>query len=486
MANVSELKAKGLKATSWNFLNIMVNQLRNFIVSLVLARLLTPADFGLVSMAMVLNSILDFLVDFGFSSAVIRKKSISIIETSTIFWINISVGALCSLLVFGCAPVFAWFYDMPALKSIVYVTSLSFFVSSFGTLQTALFQRELNFRKPFVAKLISGIFSGILGITLALCDFGVWALVFSNLSGWLLYSISIWFMSFWRPKLVFQLKAVSDMVTFGWKMTLATFMSRVIRQLDTFIIGKSFTASSLGLFNRAQSLNHLVVDYSFSSIRGVMLPSLSKLQDDFPAMRYSVLKLINVICFLTFLMSGVMYICASDIILLLYGDKWVDAIEIFKIIGLFSISLCLPVVFDTVMTATNRMTLYLWMNIVSNIITFIAVSIGLHYGLMGYIWAVSIASVVKIIPTLFSTTACIKLSVIKQLEAILRYAVPFVLILLSWKFIDFNTGYYVFNIVLKGGLFFIIYILVNLLLKNDGLHICWSLIRKFWNSYFAQ
>ena len=105
---------------------------------------------------------------------------------------------------------------------------------------------------------------------------------------------------------------------------------------------------------------------------------------------------------------------------------------------------------------------------------------------MGYIWAVSIASVVKIIPTLFSTTACIKLSVIKQLEAILRYAVPFVLILLSWKFIDFNTGYYVFNIVLKGGLFFIIYILVNLLLKNDGLHICWSLIRKFWNSYFAQ
>ena len=168
MANVSELKTKGLKAASWNFFNMMINQLRNFIVTLVLARLLTPADFGLVSMAMVLNSILDFLVDFGFSSAVIRKKIVSIVETSTIFWINIMVGASCTLLVFCSASGFAWFYEMPALTDIVYITSFSFFISSFGTLQTALFQRDLNFRKPFLAKLISGITSGVLGIVLAL------------------------------------------------------------------------------------------------------------------------------------------------------------------------------------------------------------------------------------------------------------------------------------------------------------------------------
>ena len=188
MENISELKNKGLKSSAWNFLNLLTNQLRNFIVTLVLARLLTPADFGLVSMAMVLNSILDFFVDFGFSSAIIRKKQISETETSTVFWLNIIIGGICSLLVFCCAPLFSWFYEMPQLKSVVRVTSWSFLISSFGTLQTALFQRMLNFQMPFKAKLFSSIVSGILGIALAIYGFGVWALVFSNLSGWLLYS----------------------------------------------------------------------------------------------------------------------------------------------------------------------------------------------------------------------------------------------------------------------------------------------------------
>lgn len=475
MANVSELKTKGLKAASWNFFNMMINQLRNFIVTLVLARLLTPADFGLVSMAMVLNSILDFLVDFGFSSAVIRKKIVSIVETSTIFWINIMVGASCTLLVFCSASGFAWFYEMSALTNIVYITSFSFFISSFGTLQTALFQRDLNFRKPFLARLISGVTSGVLGIVLALCGWGVWALVFSNLSGWLLYSISIWFMSSWRPRFIFKFSAVSDMVTFGWKMTLSTSINRIVRQLDTFIIGKLFSATSLGLFNRAQSLNHLVIDYSFSSIRAVMLPSLSNLQEDFEALRYSVIKLLHVISFLTFLMSGLMYVCASDLILLLYGDQWTASIEIFKIIGLFSISMCLPIVFDTVLTAVNRMTLYVWISIIANIIKLLSIPIGLHYGLLGYIWAVSIAQSVNLIPRMFATYKSINLSIQKQFLIIILYIVPFVLILLSWTYIDINTESHFINIILKGSIFLCLYLIVNFILKNDGLKVCWSL-----------
>lgn len=479
MTNISELKTKGLKAASWNFFNMMVNQLRNFIVSLVLARLLTPADFGLVSMAMVLNSILDFLVDFGFSSAVIRRKEVNSVELSTIFWINIIVGAACSLLVFGCAPVFAWFYEMPYLKNIVYITSLSFIISSFGTLQTALFQRELNFRKPFVAKLISGVMSGIVGITMAFLGCGVWSLVVSNLCGWLLYSSIIWTMSKWRPQFTFHFRAVKDMVSFGWKMTGATFINRIVRQLDTFIIGKVFSATSLGLFNRAQSLNHLVIDYSFSSVRGVMLPTLSKLQDDLEAMRYSVLKLINVISFLTFLMSGLMYICAPDIILLLYGKQWEGSIEIFKILGLFSISLCLPIVFDTVLTAVNRMTMYLWISIIANVITLIAIPIGIRYGLSGYIWAVSIASVLKLLPRIVAANICIGLPYKSQFSSILRYGLPFIILLVIWNYVNFSTKYFVVNIIIKSFVYTALYLLINIVIKNDGLKICWSMLKQY-------
>lgn len=476
MENISELKKKGLKSSAWNFCNLLVNQVRNFIVSLVLARLLTPADFGLVSMSMVLNAILDYFVDFGFSSAIIRKKEINESETSTIFWLNLMIGGICTILVFSCAPVFSWFYEMPQLEKVVHVTSCSFLISAFGTLQTALFQRALNFRTPFIARLISGITSGILGITLALCGFGVWALVFSNLTGWFLYSISIWIMSTWRPQFIFKPACVTDMISFGWKMTLSTLVNRIFRQIDTLIIGKLYSAASLGLFNRAQSLNNLVIDYSFSSIRSVMLPSLSKLQDSHEALRYSVLKLLHVISFLTFLFSGLMYICADDLILLLYGNQWAGTIEIFQILGLFSISLCLPVVFDTIMTVVNKMNMYLWSSILRSSLLLFAIPVGIFYGFMAYIWAISIIGIIKLVPTLFTTKSCIGLSILSQLNSILRYIVPLGIPLLIWHFLTFQTDYHCLNILLKALFYGVFYIGLNVVMRNDGLKTCRSLV----------
>ncbi|MFC4672514.1 lipopolysaccharide biosynthesis protein [Dysgonomonas termitidis] len=479
MPDVSELKTKGLKGSVWNFLSMMINQLRNFIVTLILARLLTPVDFGLVSMAMVLNAILDTLADFGFSNAIIRKNKVTDTETSTVFWINILIGGCCTLLVFICAPVFAWFYDVPQLRSIVAVTSMCFLISSFGTLQTALFQRSLNFRKPFIAKLISGVSSGILGIVLAIFDFNVWALVYSNLAGWIIYTTSIWFMSSWRPKFIFNPKSVSDMFSFGWKMTLSTLLNRIIRQLDTLIIGKLYSASTLGLFNRAQSLNNLVIEYSFSSIRNVLLPSLSKLQNDLNALKYSVLKLLHVISFLTFLFAGLMYVCAEDLILFLYGKQWEGSIEIFKILGLFSISLCLPIVFDTILTVVNRMTMYLGLSVFRNILVLCAIPIGLYFGFKGYIWAISIAGIIKIIPSVFTTRSTIGLPIKDQLKSILSYVFPFASILIFWKYLCFDTNIYILNLLINGSLFAILYITLNFLVKNDGIRICKSLILGF-------
>lgn len=486
MENISELKNKGLKSSAWNFLNLLANQLRNFIVTLILARLLTPADFGLVSMAMVLNSILDFFVDFGFSSAIIRKQEISETETSTVFWLNIIIGGVCSMLVFCCAPLFSWFYEMPQLESVVRVTSWSFLISSFGTLQTALFQRMLNFRILFKAKLISSIVSGLLGITLAICGFGVWALVFSNLSGWLLYSILIWSMSSWRPQFVFKPKNVSGMVSFGWKITLSTLINRIFRQMDTLIIGKIYSAASLGLFNRAQSLNNLVIDYSFSSIRSVMLPTLSKLQNDDEALRYSVLKLLNVISFLTFLFAGLIYICADDLILLLYGNQWEGAIEIFQILGLFSISMCLPVVFDTVMTVANRMNMYLWSSILRSSMLIFAIPFGIYYGLMAYVWAISIIGIIKIVPTLFTTRSCIGLSIKSQLASILRYVLPFFVPLVAWHFITIQTDHHIINLLIKGFFFVAIYIAFNIIMRNEGYVTCKGLVVQIINRRFKR
>ena len=163
-------------------------------------------------------------------------------------------------------------------------------------------------------------------------------------------------------------------------MTLTTIINRVFRQLDTFIIGKLYSAASLGLFNRAKSLNNLVIECSFSAIRSTMLPTFSKLQNDVELLRNSIIKLIHVISFLTFLFAGLMYMCADDLIIILYGNKWEGAIEIFKILGLFSITICLPVVYDAIISVVNRMSLYLWIGIIRNMILLIAIPFGIIYG----------------------------------------------------------------------------------------------------------
>lgn len=455
---------------------MIIGQLRSFIVSLILARLLDPADFGLIGMAMVFNAILDAFVDFGFSNAIIRKEKPTEIEKSTVFYLNVIIGAICTTIVFFIAPLVAQFFDMPRLTNVVRVTSFSFLIGSLGTLQTALFQKSLNFKIPFKAKLISGVSSGILGVVMAFCGFGVWALVGSNLSAWILYAGSIWLMSKWRPRLVFKPNSVKDMWVFGWKFSLTTVISRFFRQMDTFVIGKLYSATSLGLFNRAQSLNHLVMEYSFSSIRSVMLPTLSQLQNDYEALRYSTLKLIHVISFLTFLFAGLMYICADDLIILLYGQKWGGAISLFKILGLFSLTLSLPIVHDTIMTVVNKMSLYLWIGILRNVLRTIAIPIGIMNGFKSYIWAVSIASVVGLLPGFYSAKYCIKLSVISQMIAIGRYLFPFIGLILVWSIIDYSTGIIIVDIVIKASFYIIFFVILNFLLRNKGFLICKNLL----------
>ena len=479
MSDVSELKREGIKGSLWNFLTMAVNQIRNFIVSLILARLLLPSDFGLISMAMVLNIVLDTFADFGLSNAIIRKSSISETETSTIFWLNILMGGGCTILVFISAPLFAQYFEMPQLAGVVRVTSLSFFISSFGTLQTALFQRSLDFRSPFISRLFSGVVSGIIGILLAIYHWGVWALVTANLSGWILYAGMVWILSDWRPKFIFKFREVRDLWSFGWKMTLTTIINRIFRQVDTLVIGKLYSASSLGLFERAKSLNNLVVEYSFSSVRGVMLPTLSKLQNDSEALRYSTLKLIHVITFLSFLFAGLMYICADDLIPLLYGEKWEGTIELFKILGLFSITLCLPIVFDTIMTVVNQMNLYLWSGILRNAILLIAIPIGISYGFVTYVWSVSIARALGLILYFFSTRYCISLTVKSQLYSIVRYTLPFLISLVLWKFIEYKTSCLILNLIIKASFYLIIYIGFNFLTRSDGFLICLSLITGY-------
>lgn len=482
MAKISELKKTGLKGSLWNFLTSITGQIRNFIVSLVLARLLMPSDFGLISMALVFNGVLDTVLDFGFSNAVVQKKEVSQEQKSTIFYINLMIGGFFTVVLFLCAPLMAEFFKMPQLDEIVKFTSFSFILGSFGTLQMSLFQKELDFKSPFRARFSSSIISGIVGIVMALCGCGVWSLVVSNLCAWGLNSCFLWIQSAWRPTKNFNLESIVSMWHYGWKLTLTTVLNRVFKQIDTFIIGRVYSSVSLGFFNRAQSLNSLVVDYSFSSIRGVLLPTFSKLQDDKEKMRYSVISLLNTICFLNYLFSGLMYVCANDLIILLYGEKWIGSITLFKILSFFSITLSLPVLYDALMSSMGKMNMYLGVGIIRKPPLLLAIPIGLYYGLDSYIWAINILDFIGLIPYLWAARKCIDLSFYSQILLISKYLLLFVAIVILYEFFYITIPNTFVDLFIIGMIYMVIYFLGCYVFKFEGYRICLNLFMQIIKS----
>lgn len=477
------LKEQGLQGSLWNMTSMLIAQLRNFIVSIILARLLSPEDFGVIGMAMAFAAVVDSFVDFGFSNAIIQKGKVSEVQESTVFYINLIMGVVLMVVMFSLSPYIALYFKMPVLSSIVKTMSFVFVIKAFEGLQMALFKKELDFKTPFKVNLASGITSGIIGITLAYCGFGVWALVYSQISGWIMSVIMIWCLSKWRPSLQFDLKEVKELWLFGYKYSLSILIDSLFTRLDTLIIGRVFSAATLGFFYRAKSLNKLVVQYSFNAFSGVLFPSLSKLSDNIEQLRHNVLRLIQATSFLTFLFSGLMYLCSTEVIVILFGEKWIDAVPFFNILGLFSFCFTIPTVLVVPLLSIGKAGLNLKIEILKKILTAISIPIGLYYGIYGYVYAVHIAAIIGMLLNM-SALKHINLSIKEQVKNILIYMLPFVLIIITVKnterFIVLDNLYLM--LCIKALIYSTLYILYNVIRKTEGyiaiLNIIQSMIGK--------
>lgn len=470
---MDDLKKASLKGASWNFVTVIVNQLRNFIVSVILSRLLMPTDFGVIGMAMAFSGMVDAFVDFGLGNAVVQKKNVTQEQKSTVFYLNMIMGTVFTLIMFFSSTLVAEFFNMPLLNIVVKVMSVSFIIKALDSVQTSLMRKELNFKIPFKAQTTSSIVSGIIGVTMAFMGFGVWSLIVSQMSGWFIATILMWLYSDWRPSLQFNLASVKGLWNFGYKYSITVFMDAVFIRLDTIIIGKIFSAATLGLFNRAQALNKLVIQYSFSAFSGVLFPSLSKVQDDLILMRKSVLSIIQVVSFTTFYFSGAMYVCAESIILLLYGNKWEESILFFKILGIFSFIYTLPWVFTSPILSLGKTGASLKVEFIKKIITLIAIPIGIKLGVYAYVYAISIAGSIGMFLNMYQVSVFVGLPIGRQVKQILLFAFPAFILAVFLTLIDpyISTDILILNLLIKGGIYTVLYILWNRFANNEGYRI---------------
>lgn len=322
---MSDLKRKVAKGAVWTLMEKISCQAVSFAVGMILARLLTPTDYGTVSLMTIFFAVANVLVDGGFGNALIQKKDVDDLDFNSVFYLNLALSLVMYGVMFAAAPWIADFYKTPELTAIVRVSAICFIFNAVNAVQNAELVKKMLFHLSFRISLITVFTSAICGITLAILGYGVWALVWASLLASLAGVVARWFIIAWRPQLMFSVKRLRPLFAYGWKMSASALLDQFFVNLNGLLIGKFYTKADLAFVNKGHSLPSLAMNQVNETLGRVSFPALVLLQDDKIKLRDAMRRMMMCSTFLVFpLMVGVAA-CAKSELRLLYGEQWVPA-----------------------------------------------------------------------------------------------------------------------------------------------------------------
>lgn len=326
------LKRKTFRGTVWSSLERFSVQGIQFVVMIVMARQLTPDDYGLVAMLTIFISISQSLVDSGFSNALIRKQDRSDIDNSTVFYFNIAVGLILYLVLFFTAPLIAKFYSQPLLIPITRIISLSVVINSLVVVQRALLTVKIDFKTQTKASVCAALLSGATGIYMAFNGYGVWAIVWQQLLNLTINALLLWILSKWRPTLAYSWQSFRKLFGFGSKLAISGIIDTLYNNIYLIVIGKVFNASDLGYYTRASQFAQLPSSNFTGIIQRVSYPVLCSFQEDIPRMRDVYRNFIRISAFIVFPLMMMLAAEAKPLILILLKEQWAFSIILLQIL----------------------------------------------------------------------------------------------------------------------------------------------------------
>lgn len=326
------LKSSVITSLIWKFLERIGTQGVQFVVAIVLARLLAPADFGLIALVTVFVAIANVFVQSGLNTALIQKKNADDLDFSTVFYTSFCIAVFLYAILFVCAPLIADFYNgQTKLIPVVRVLGLMLLFGVLSSVQEAYVARNMMFKKLFYRSVGAIIPSGIFGITLAYLDFGIWSLVGQQLMNSGLMCIIMWFTVKWRPQFAFSFARFKVLFSFGWKLLCSALLDTFYRNIRDLVIGKLFSPADLGFYNRGDQFPKVIISNINASIQSVLLPSLSTVQDDKARLKSLARRSIKMSSFLILPMMAGLAAVAESLTLVVLGEKWLPAVPFIQI-----------------------------------------------------------------------------------------------------------------------------------------------------------
>jgi teichuronic acid exporter len=421
---MSDLQSRTIKGMVWKIIESFGLQSVHFMVTIVLARLLLPEQFGLIGMLALFMALAQSLLDSGFGSALIRKKDASHLDTCSIFYLNLILGILLTALLYGAAPWIARFYNEPLLTSLTRFLSLNILINAFGLVPSAMLTKRMEFKALLMVNMISVIISGAVGMGMALNGMGVWSLAVQSVLNTLLRASLLWLASRWRPSLIFSRIALATMFSFGSRLLLSGLMETFFQNIYNPLIGKVYSATDLGYFTRAQNLHNISIQPEVSALWYVMLPALSPLQDDQARLKQAVQKAMTTAVFFHFPLMIGLIASAPSIIPLLLTDRWAPSIPYFQLFCVAGFLYPMHVLNLIILQVIGRSDLFLRLEVLKKLLIIIGIAVTYRWGITAMLWGQVATSALAYLLNSYYSRHFIGYSTIQQI----RDTAPFLFI----------------------------------------------------------
>lgn len=388
------LKEKSISGFFWSFTDSLGSQITQFVIGIVLARILTPEDYGLVGIITVFIVISQSFIDSGFTQALIRKNDVSQIDYSTVFYFNIAIGIITYTILFFGSTSISVFFEQPLLSDLVKVLGLTIIISSFSIVQRAKLTKEINFKLQTKISMSSNIVSGSVGISLALYGYGVWSLVWKTLLNNGLNSLFLWIFNKWKPSPEFSKSSFKEMFNFGYKLLLSGLLYQIYNNIYYFIIGKFFSATELGLYTRADQFKNLFSQNLNSTIQRVSYPVLSSIQDNEIRLKNGYKNVLKLTVFISSILMLGLAGLSESLIIVLIGAKWLGAVEYLQLLCFVGMFFPLHALNLNILNVKGRSDLFLWLEIIKKILAIPTIIIGIYLGIRIMILAMIVNSII--------------------------------------------------------------------------------------------
>lgn len=445
---------------AWNLVETVANYGSLFVIGIILARLLSPAEFGVLGILTIFLSIFDSIVDCGFSNALIRKQKVQDIDYDTIFIFNIGISIILYVLFFLGSPLISGFFNDDTLTGYARVLGIVVIINAFSVVQRTILTRAINFKRQALVSIIATFLGGAVGITMAYLGYGVWSLVGQSIVKQLSTTLLFWVYGHWRPRFRFSYTAFREMFLFGWKVLVSGLISTIWAQIYTFVIGKVYSKEALGLYSRGQQFVHIFTINLTAMIRKVTYPALCSEQENEQRLIEVFRRVLKMIALLSWSGLFVLAAIAEPMVLTLLGEKWAGCVPYLQLLCFSGFTYSVNVMNLNMLQVKGRSDYFLYVEIISKVIGLAPLFVGIFVGIMEMLYC---SIVVNLIMYLIGTWYCsrvINYSVSQQVKDMLpQILIPILLILFVYPVTYIGMGHFltlILQLIIAAMMFFVL------------------------------